>query len=373
MENGRLFSTGRQYVPAEYSNAYDAALAWMAGGVDIYAYLEQKTVTESSVTYSVRAVFWDRFDFSGDNGSVPADIASIIGSVLFREFDWYATAEFELVVPNTCTHSTENYHWAYDAENQEMVSVAADGVAENQTKKHTYVTPNGETQYYYELDQTVTLRHNLPWALEYTVENPGFFAFSPAPLSQNAYPCIKTHGTIHFFIQSYEWMGEESRIHCYGYTFANLFSYSQKQLYTVRLENVIDADGSNMIYVSVYNHDLQKTVLEALPMDDYYWNDDGVLYLQDSQSKNLSGVDLTINYIGNRTYRFSADYFELRIWENGINAENSDCFEETVVPPTCTAEGYTAHSCRRAQLYERNLCVLRRSRPGCHSGGGCQW
>ena len=80
-------------------------------------------------------------------------------------------------------------------------------------------------------------------------------------------------------------------------------------------------------------------------MDDYYENVGGVLTLKNSSSSYLSGTDLFITYIGNKDYSFHADYFDLRIWENGIDGGNGDYFTDKVTKPTCTARGYTTHTC----------------------------
>ena len=340
-----LFNTQEQSFATSIYNQYDSSLTWITGNNSVKVYFERKSVTNNNATYAVKVVFTDRFDFRENNGSVPADIASLIGSALFREFDWDATAEFELAVPYTCAHSTADYHWTYDADNVDMLSVTTDGFKENQATKHAYTREDGKTQHYFELNHAVTLRHDLPWVLEYTVKKPGKFAIAPTGVAQSGYPHLWIQFRTHFFLQRYEWLDSAFRIHCYGYTFADLFAYSSKQTYTIHLENVINPDGGNMIYVSVYNHDLQKTVLKESPMDDYYWNEAGVLTLQNKESKNLSGIDLKINYIGNKVYGFAADYFDLKIWENGKDGETKSCFASKVTKPTCTAKGYTTHTC----------------------------
>ena len=326
------------------TNGYDSSLGWIAGSANARTTITKAKVTADTVTYNVTVSFEDRFDFSTSSNSGFKNLISGLGALLFKEFDWTATATFSLTVDNGCSHDTDAYYWFYDAGTQSMASVTTDEFGENQTKKYT-VTKNGGSVFYYELDQMVTLLHNVPWELEYTVKKPGYFILSPTQDSQNACYEMALYYRTHFFIQNTERIEGIYKTHCYGYTFANLFNYAKDQLFTVRLENVIQADGSNMIYVSVYNHDLQQTVLEPLPMDDYYWMQGGVLTLQDDESRGLSGEDLRIKYIGNAKYPFDSEIFELKVWENGKNGESDSCFTDKLTKPTCSAKGYTTHTC----------------------------
>ena len=326
------------------TNGYDSSLGWIAGSANARTTITKASVTADTVTYNVTVSFEDRFDFSASSNSGFKNLISGFGALLFKEFDWTATASFSLTVENGCPHDTDAYYWHYDAETQNMASVTTDEFGENQTEKYT-VAKNGGSVFYYELDQMVTLLHNVPWELEYTVKKPGYFVLSPTPDSQNACYEMALYYRTHFFIQNTERIEGIYKTHCYGYTFANLFNYAKDQLFTVRLENVIQADGSNMIYVSVYNHDLQQTVLEPLPMDDYYWMQSGVLTLRDDESRGLSGEDLRIKYIGNAKYPFDSEIFELKVWENGKNGESDSCFTDKLTKPTCAAKGYTTHTC----------------------------
>ena len=324
------------------TNAYDSSLAWMAASTEVHSTITREQVTDDAITYKVSVKFEDRFDFSTGSGSVPKDIASLLGSVLFKEFDWVATAEFSVTVPNECTHTSASYCWVYDAEARAMRSVVTSEFAENQTYSLSYTSSTDNKVYInYELEKTVTLLHSEPWVMEYTVQNPGRVLLSATQRSLNGYFDFYLYSRSHAFIQSSEWRGENYRYHCYGYTFGNFFNFNATQTFTIRLENVIESNGSNMVYMSVYNCDTQQTVMEPMPMDDYYINTDGVLQLQDQESKTLSGVDFKINYIKN----LNTDVFELKVWVNGIDNGAGDYFTDKVTKPTCSSKGYTTHTC----------------------------
>jgi hypothetical protein len=323
------------------TNSYDSSLVWIVGGADVRTTITKASVTADTVTYNVTVSFVDRFDFSTSSNSGFKNLISGLGALLFKEFDWAATATFSVTVDNGCPHDTDAYYWRYDAGTQSMASITTDEFGENQAEKYTIA---GSASYY-ELDRTVTLLHNVPWELEYTVKNPGQISLSPTQGSFNDCFDFQLYYRSHFFIQNTERIGDTYKHHCYGYTLANLFHFAADQTYTIRLENVIAENGSNMIYVSVYNHDLQKTVLKALPMDDYYWMQNGVLALQDDESGRLSGEDLRIQYIGNVNYPFASEIFELKVWENGKNGESNGCFTDKTIKPACAAKGYTTHTC----------------------------
>ena len=80
-------------------NSYDSSLVWMTGSTEIHIYITQADVTADMITYSVKVVFADDFDFNTSEGSVPREIASLVGSAIFREYRWNATVEFSLTIP----------------------------------------------------------------------------------------------------------------------------------------------------------------------------------------------------------------------------------------------------------------------------------
>lgn len=85
----------------EKTNAYDDSLIWMSGSTIVHIRLSRAKVTADTVTYDVTVQFKDRFDFNEGKHTAPEKFASLIGSALFREFDWVATAKFQLTAPNS--------------------------------------------------------------------------------------------------------------------------------------------------------------------------------------------------------------------------------------------------------------------------------
>lgn len=290
-------------------NDDDNSLVWITGNAANQVSFQQKKITQNEVTYEVKCVFYDRFDFSTSSNNGFKNLISGLGALLFREFDWESTVTFSLTVPYSCTHSSGKYHWTYDPENHLMISDLRDGYTGNQTVSHAVMSDGGEVQYYYELAETVRLYHNKPWVLEYQICNPGIFAFAPQNNTDNQLICLQNYGRkyvtarkserVRFSDSEAAQMGltstNQKRTHYYGTAMNSLFSYSKNQVYTIRLENVADKDGSNMVWLTAYNNDLQQTVLHV-PMDDYYvtesWGAKDVL--QSTESDGISGQDFLL-------------------------------------------------------------------------------
>lgn len=322
-------------------NSYDDSLVWMAGITAIKASFQVKKVTKDEVTYSVTYTVWDRFDFDTSQGSGFDKLISGLGALLFREFDWESKVTFDLTVPYSCTHSTQSYHFTYDAKNRVLTSDNSDGYTPN---AGTQLAQNSNsTAYYHELENAIRLYHNKPWVMEYTVRNPRYFAVSPWKNFGRQQLSLMNYSNSGLMFQKTNVVNDQTTYDCYGIQYSGLLSSGVN--YIFRLENEIDAKGNNMIYLTIINADNGSTALSKSPMDDYYENVDGVMKLKNSSSNYLNGVDLFINYVGNESYAFHLDYFDLRIWENGKDGEDGNYYKDKITKPTCTARGYTTRTC----------------------------
>ena len=337
-----LLLTGNTRYSGTY-NDYDETLTWVAGFLPIDITITRGNVAADTATYNVSVKFNDRFDFRSDNGSIPKEIASLLGSILFNEFDWVATAEFSVTVANECTHGTENFSLHYDEQNRQMVF--DDSFGTNGAQRHDYQSTSG-TKTYFELDRAMRLDHDRSWVMEYTVTDPGKFVFSETDTKETTHPYFLNYDRNYLFVPiMQEFASGEYQTGYYGIDLRGKFTYNTTDSYTLKLENVIDSDGSNMIYLTVYNNTIQETVLQPTAMDDYYLIVNSSYILQDSESKELSGRDFVIRYICNKSYHFDSSSLEMKIWENGVDGSSSDYFTEKVTAPTCASEGYTTYTC----------------------------
>ena len=327
------------------TNGYDDALIWMTGSTSVHIYITRKAVSADTVTYDVKVLFKDRFDFNKGNHTVPEQFASLLGSALFREFDWTATAKFQLSVPNECTHRGYNYHLTYDPEEKRLVSHESDVFEKNNPEQTVYHATTKDVTYY-RLEQMIHLRHDRPWVLEYTVTKPNAIAFSEVEMGSKDYTNLLNSSRSYLFFVLQKDVDTDAPYTAYcGVRPSKLFKYNTTDSYTLQFENVLNSDKTNTIYLTVRNNTKEQVVLEPMAMDDYYLRVDGAYVLQDDQSLELSGRDLAIGYLGNRSYNFDPPAFEMKVWENGIGETPVEFFKAKTVKPTCTAKGYTQYTC----------------------------
>lgn len=344
--NGRLCSSGTLTCTTR-PNAYDASMIWIAGTMGIHQYYTKGAVTRDTITYHVTVQFNDRFDFSTGNASVSKELASIFGSALFREFDWQATVSFSVVVPNTCDHQSANYHFTFDAAQEHVSTDATAPFAPNTvTRVDWYPSNNSNRRPYYELDKTAVLYHDLPWVMEYTLFDPYQATLCATPNHASSLMGLMHTKNIRLVFtetittaqgkQQTRWMGIPLDL-------PNPDIYT----YTVRLENRINSDGSNMVYASVYNETRQTVAIDPTPMDNLYIVEKGIVKETYPNRNDLSGKDFMLACIGSRQYLFDPQTFDLRIWENGIDGGTGNYFDNSAASaPTCTADGGVTHTCR---------------------------
>ena len=339
-------------------NAYDNSLTWIAGSIAADMEIQRNTVKADTITYNVKVRFWDRFDFSTSSSDGFKNLISGLGAALFREFDWESNIEFQIQVPNTCTHSTASYHWVLNPETGIIESDTSGSHRENNATKFEHETSNGSKRRYYRLDHTVTLAHDKPWELEMVVTDPKNILFNATGKSYDFYPSLMLHGRNFFCARQYENLEVSetfvlAHTYCYGTALRPNFSFVQGNPYKFCLENKIFDDGTNMIYLTVYNH-AGGVSLSTVALDTFYFTDTlGTVHaLQETESTGVSGMDFIINYFGNgandyygNSFEFSANSFDLCIWENGKEGGSGDYFTSKVTRPTCTAQGYTTYTC----------------------------
>lgn len=255
------------------------------------------------------------------------------------------TVEFSVTGSNVCTHETGDYHLRYDPEQGQMIFEESDEFSPNGAQKHDYQA-DSQVKTYFELDRALRLEHDRPWVMEYTVTDPGKFVFAEVDSVGTTHPYFLNDDRNYLFVPIMQEIASgEYQTGYYGIDLRGKFTYNTTDSYTLKLENIIDGDGSNMIYLTVYNNTIQETVLQSEAMDDYYLIVDSSYVLQDSESKALAGHDFVIRYICNKSYHFDSPSLEMKIWENGVDGGSSDYFTEKLTKPTCESKGYTTYTC----------------------------
>ena len=243
----------------------------------------------------------------------------------------------DVIITAESVYIPSNYRWEFSGTDLVCVS------GENTLTKNAGTTTDGVfTNTRYALDRGVVLLHDRPWAVEWKCEgtwknsesSTGARLFSTTDVNAqyNARYIFKsnTNGIIA--------MGEKTTTgsHNYGLALAD-YGIDWTALHTYRLENRIAADGSNMIWLYVDGEEIG-------PMTHYYVGTTD----QKTTSDWLSGKDFVFPYMGTDTHGFtnaSIDY--VAVWEG----EHTHSYVAAVTPPTCTASGYTTHTCDCGDSY----------------------
>ena len=107
LKNGFLnvFDTKKDTPLPEVLNQYDESLEWMAGETYADIFFSRGEVQKNKIIYDINVVIRDTFDFDTSQNSGFIGLISGIGALLFEEFDWYSTFDFQIEIPNDCEHS----------------------------------------------------------------------------------------------------------------------------------------------------------------------------------------------------------------------------------------------------------------------------
>ena len=126
----------------------------------------------------------------------------------------------------------------------------------------------------------------------------------------------------------------------YGVQFTN-YGYTSKSMHTYRLENRINSDGSNMVWLSIDGEELG-------PMDNYYFHANSVTNDMGVKSDWFNGMDIDINYLLSRQYRdkpsqFTFDY--IQVWENGDQLGDYSYYHPEWSTGSCAEGGQVKYTC----------------------------
>ena len=308
-------------------NSYDESLEWICGFLMNHIYFTKKSVSDDEVVYNIKFDIYDSFDFTGaDNGSISKDVASMLGSILFREFDWIINIELDITISNNCLHQGNQYDFIYDPSCDTYYS-NRDGQINNIATLEVYFDAR-----YYELARPVMLMHNQPWVIEYTTTQNRRVTFHETDRLVSYYPYYTQNRVETLF--ALEKNGETLY---YGIRHRDYFVPNASHTYLVRLENRIEGTD-NMIYVSMYDQTDHIQVVESQRMDNCYKGSS--LTLVSEEDNSLNGQDFRIRLLGNTSYIFYNDGFSLK-----VNEGNESHFNTITMKPTCTTNGYTLYTC----------------------------
>ena len=325
-------------------NGYDEAMLLVVGGSTARYTFEQVGITDDIVTIHVTVRIIDRFDFHGasysgsdrDLETFLTWLGRLLSLGLLSPFEWSASAELTLEVPNPCTHESASYRWDFDGK-QDLANTVRDEFLPNALQKQEGSCENGVFQgTYYTTAEPIRLNHDRPWSLEYRCAGTGYFSLSEGKYNgAGSIYLRKMSNFICFGEQRYVNETDEKQTYChYGIMIPKSAGIDLTQPHVFRLTNRIYEDGSNMVFLFVDD-------VEIGSMNNYYHSS-----AYQGVSDWVCGRDFVINYVGNASKPFtniSVDY--IQVWENGADNDYLSYCDSVAVLPGCTEEGYTEHTC----------------------------
>ena len=242
----------------------------------VYPCYESKTVTYS-VTDGLQYLYYDLLDSGVDGGILTASVGGQSVGVTGRKYYAY---RFELV-------------------DGEMISVSNDIFREN------VLTRNSASTKTYALSDTVVLKHNKPWTVEFnSVEAARFMALASTKSATDR---------MFYFFKSKSGSGvlsigeyKDGLYQNYGLKQQQIgIDWTAPHIYT--FQNVINADGTNTIHIYIDN-EWVGTATNLIIND----------ALQSTDNMYLSGKDLTFSSVGCGGFALDSDQMTyLEVWENG--------------------------------------------------------
>ncbi len=346
-------------------NSNDKMMELIVGDLDASFVVKPIDIQQDTITYELKLMVQDRFNFEvKDNSSWQEngfntdkdDTMNKLGLLLtlmgVDEFQWLFNKTFTVTLPNPCDHSPNNaYRWTKNAGEYVLVSDSTEEYTKNPATAVKYTSRDtGNTSNFFALENPVYLYHDAPWVLEYDVEELPTFTMTALPNTFSYLPFFSFHGGSKVWCRKIDFkdLGGDNysntthNQHYLGVDIAQQPGMYQQHAYTVRMENRVNADGSNMIYLSMYDHTFGRLVVDERPMTHHREVPKGAetATIYDAPSELVSGMDFVINYIGNTSESAPDGAMELRIWENGTDPA------AVQLAPTCTEQGGTVHTCR---------------------------
>ena len=326
------------------ANSYDEALFLVVGDSRSRISFQPQQITADTIRYRVTIRVTDTFDFNnsayydGDDQSLESFltwVGKFLALGLLTTFDWGVTVEFDLEMPNLCAHTSHNYAWEFDGKS-DLVSVAS-GEFENNplTKWDGSVDETGQFQKtWYNTTVPMRLLHDRPWVLEFRCMGRGDFVLADSKTSQHGTHLRRNRNSLFFYTVKHD-SGQSSRVEHFGRNYAETTGFVWSQMHTFVLENRVNPDGSNMVYLLVNG-------VELGAMDRFY--SQGVY--QGTSKDWMNGRDLIYGFIGSFHYplqNLSLEY--IKVWENGRDNGVFSYMTEKSVEPTCTADGGILNTC----------------------------
>jgi len=184
----------------------------------------------------------------------------------------------------------------------------------------------------YQLTEEIILRHDLPWVIEWKGEGAGGFMLSEASTASEAPFFFRRAGNYLNVFGSHN----GSQYNNYGIALDTTdIDGSANHIY--RLENRIDDNGRNMVYLFVDD-------VEVGALENHYIAGTA----QGTKSDWICGKDFHINYIGTTSHPLTNYAMEYLFVDESVH---SHLYTSNVTEPTCAEQGYTTYVCECGDSY----------------------
>lgn len=358
-------------------NDCDMALILLVGNATSRIRLRRVEANDVETVYNVDFYVADGFNFDNTYEDMEdlgydvtlAETLTRIGKLLaiglIKEYKWYAEADFQLTIPNRCSHTGNVYEWEFRSGVPESVR---GGIRTENNAEMIVVEEdkekNRQASVFYQLEETVHLVHDLPWVVEFEAESSTALTLSSTSDTTAGYPYLMKSAATgmrqsgrHFYRQAVmggnyrpvnltesdrAMLGVRSKAMSLDFHYAAEFDDTEKNSsHLFRLENRVEEDGSNMVHLYV-----DGTYAGPLE-EEYLYRPGKTLRNARRISDGISGLDFSINYLGDRNHALEGGIYSLKIWENGTDPEGSMIDDGSLVESTCTTAGYFGYTCRR--------------------------
>ena len=363
---------GKNIVPTQVSisgNSIDLILPIELTSKSVHVYYAGKNAsgTGNVRDNSTAQGFYEYLDDTNDTGTgnyqgvshsaLDANGISIIGQK-YPLYNWLASFCYEVEVPEAAQKQPAFYHW--EMHDAGLVSVTDGNATENKLTLVQGTVEDGMlNKVQYTMDKAIALEYDRPWVIEWKAAGNGN-SYGGGKLLSNSgsndsyaqylYTPADSRGLV-------AW-GVSDLSANYGFQL-NKQGIDHRQEHTYRIENRIDADGVNTIYLLVDGVEIgtmntgyrisSNTSGPAGSMieEPYNWANGKNLYMD---SIGASGSFLLSN--------LKMSY--LKVWENG---QHTHSYTPTVTAPTCTEQGYTTYTCECGDSYVDEYVNMSISKP----------
>ena len=336
-----LQSDGKNIVPTKVSvsgNTIELTLPKALESDTVHVYYAGKNAsgTGNIRDNSTEQGFYEYLDDTNDIGtgknqgvshsSLDADGNSIIGQK-YPMYNWLASFCYEITVPEPAQRQPADYHW--EMQKSGLVSITDGNAVKNDlTLVQGSVVDGVLTKAMYTMEKTVVLEHDRPWVIEWKAAGNGsgypggkFLVSSGENVSAAQYLYLPADS------RSMVAWGVSADSANYGFRLKTQ-DIDARDEHTYRIENRIDSDGVNTVYLIVDG-------LEIGAMNTGYRtssNSTGSAGTMIEEPKNwANGKDIYLGGLGD-SGSFLLNNMKLsylKIWENGIphdhNYKNGIC------------------------------------------------